>query len=155
MFLVGRRDIRSYSQSVDCKVSDIELLKRETIKSLFYEYFDAFIFAKLKKYVPVKDYCPEFDTAGEYPTPYAIMRQNKSPICFYPILSNDRCKEVTIIIQHYELNEFHPDIIVVFENQVSISRITLARLSNLGAQQFATLTGNENRIKDHTERMYV
>lgn len=129
------------------KVSDLNFLKRETVKSLFYEYFDKFIFDKFKDILPIKDWYPEFDNEKLYPSPYALVSKDKA-ICLFPIGSDEKCNETIITVQHYESHNFKPETIAVFENQEFISRKPLARLSNVVGKQFASLDGNQERIEE-------
>ena len=137
------------------KISDISYLKREVVKSLFYEYFDTFMhdtFDPVRKVI--KDYYPEFDQEKQYPTPYALVNGNpRRPICFYPVASDSKCNEAIITIQQYELKDFRPETIAVFENQEEISRRPLAHLSNVVGKQFSTLQGNQERIAEFTKRL--
>lgn len=136
------------------KVSDISYLKREIVKSLFYEYFDKFMHESFSDYQIIKEYYPDFDRERQYSTPYALLKNNTAnPVCFYPIGNDDKCNESTITIQHYELHDFRPSTVAVFENQEEIGRKPLARLSNIVGKQFSTLQGNEGRIKDFTTRI--
>jgi len=137
------------------KVSDISYLKREIIKSLFYEYFDSFMheaFDEVRKVI--KDFYPEFDKEEQYPSPYALVNgKPQSPICFFPIASDSKCNDSTIIIQQYELKHFQPESIAVYENMEVLGRRPVARLSNVVGKQFSTLQGNQDRIKDFTIRL--
>jgi len=137
------------------RISDISYLKREVVKSLFYEYFDSFVVRTFKeKMNVVKDYYPEFDKEKQYQTPYALLNgKPDKPICFFPVASDSKCNEATITLQHYELQDFRPTSLVVFENQEIIGRSPLARLSNIVGKQFSTLQGNESRIKDFVEQL--
>ena len=134
------------------KISDLEFLKRETVKNLFYEYFEKFITVDLEKFNPIKEFYPAFDTKKQYPTPYAIPIKNKEHFCIYPIASDDKCNESIITIQHYELHNFRPETLAVFENQESIGRKPLAKLSNVVGKQFSALQGNERRIEEYFEK---
>ena len=134
------------------KISDLEFLKREVVRSLFYEYFEKFIIIDLENFKPIKEFYPDFDTEKQYPAPYAIPIKNKDPFCIYPIASDDKCNESTITVQHYELHNFKPETMAVFENQESIGRKPLARLSNVVGKQFSTLTGNELRIEEYIKK---
>lgn len=137
------------------KVSDISYLKREVVKSLFYEYFDTFMhetFDPVRKVI--KDYYPEFDREKQYPTPYALVNGNpQSPVCFFPIASDSKCNDAIITIQQYELKQFRPESIAVYENMEVLGRRPVARLSNVVGKQFSTLQGNQDRIKDFTMRL--
>jgi hypothetical protein len=142
---------------VAIKVSDLNFLKRETVKSMFLEYFETFVEEELIQFNPVKDYYPPFDTEKQYPSPYAFLRENNSPICVFPIHTDEKCNEATIVIQQYELGQenFEFDSIAVFENQEVISRKPLARLSNVVGKQFASLNGNQERIKGYCEKELI
>lgn len=137
--------------TVIIKISDISFLKRELVKSLFYEYFDKYVNTELKQFNPVKEFYPEFDLQKLYPSPYAIIWNDKPPLCIFPISSDDKCTEVTIIAQYYESVNFKHSSIVVFEAQEDISRKPLARLSNVIGRQFANFEGNEKRIYRYIE----
>lgn len=149
-------DIFSYLMQflqVIVKISDMEFLKREVVKSLFYEYFEKFIIVDLEQFNPIKNFYPEFDKEKQYPTSFAIPRPNTTPLCVYPIATDDKCNEVTITVQHYELNNFRPETVAVFENQESIARKPLARLSNVIGKQFASLASNEERITEFVRKL--
>lgn len=137
------------------RISDISYLKREVVKSLFYEYFDSFMheaFDPVRKVI--KDYYPEFDREKQYPTPYALVNGNpRSPICFFPIASDSKCNDAIITIQQYELKQFRPETIAVYENMELLGRRPIARLSNVVGKQFSTLQGNQDRIKEFTSRL--
>lgn len=143
--------LMQFAQTI-IKVSDLEFLKREIVRSLFYEYFDKFMIIDLSELKPIKDYYPDFDTEKQYPTPYALPVHKKEPICVYAIASDDKCNEVTIIGQHYELHGFKPETMAVFENQESIARKPLARLSNVIGKQFSSFQGNEDKIKEYIKK---
>lgn len=136
------------------KVSDISFLKRETVKTMFYEYFENFLFQDLRKHQPIRDYYPSFDEKKkQYPSPFALLRKGRDPICLFPISSDEKCKDATITIQQYELHGFKPETIAVFENQEDIGRKPLAHLSNVVGKQFSTLEGNEGRILEYAEKL--
>ena len=135
------------------RVSDISYLKRETVKSLFYEYFNEFVTERFKGEGLIKDFYPDFDQKKQYPTPYALVKPLiPKTVGFYPIASDDRCNETTITIQYYELHKFHPHTIAVFENQVDMSRKPLARLTDSVEKQFSALSGNEDKIIEYAHR---
>jgi len=93
--------------TVITKVSDISFLKQERVKSLFYEYFDTFMTKDLAKKLNVevvKDYSPTFDKKREYGSPYAILKKDRPPILFFPILNDDRCKDTMITLLTYKNN---------------------------------------------------
>jgi len=141
--------------NVIIKVSDIGFLKRELVRSLFYEYFGSFVEKKLESFDPIVEFYPEFDKEKQYPTPYAFRSKRNEYLCVYPIASDDKTNETTITVQHYELHDFKPDTLAVFENQESIGRKPLARLSNIIGKQFSTLEGNEERISEHITRQTI
>jgi hypothetical protein len=134
------------------KVSDIAILKRELVKSLFFEYFESFIDIELSNLNIQKEFYPEFDKDKLYPTPYAIIQDTKPPLCIYPVNSDDKCNEVIMTIQNYEMNEFKPETLIVFEDLTAIGRKPLSRITNLAGKQFSNFQGNEGKIKEYANR---
>lgn len=61
----------------------------------------------------------------------AMIESKIGPMFVFAIQNDGRCKDATIMIQHYERAgvDFWP--VVVFEDQAEIDRRDLARLSNV------------------------
>lgn len=138
--------------NVVIKVSDISYLKRETVQSLFYEYFNDFVFDRLKEFDPQKDYSPGFDKEKLYPSPYVILPgRNRDPISIFPISNDKKCDEVTITCLVYEKHNYNPQKIAVFESQESIARKPLAKLTDVVDKQFSSLDANYDRIYDYIQ----
>ncbi len=135
--------------TVITKVSDLNFLKKETIKSLFYEMFDTFIVEKFEKHNLVKNWQPEFDKKQEYLSPYAFVKDSKKPVSIFPILNDDRCSETTIILLKYETAGVQADSIAVFEDQTQINRKRLAQLSDTVGKQFSSFEMNQEKIEKY------
>jgi hypothetical protein len=131
------------------KVSDISYLKRETVQSLFYEYFNGFVFDKLKEFQPQRDYSPTFDRDKLYPSPYVILVPGKQPLSIFPISNDKKCDEVTITCLNYEKHDYKAQKIAVFESQEDIGRRTLSKLTDVVDKQFSSLDANQDRIFDY------
>lgn len=134
------------------KISDLNLLKKETVKSLFYEYFNEFVFTGLEKFDPKKDHSPDFDKKERlYPSPYIIIPDNHRPISIFPVANDTKCNEVTITALEYERHGFDSEKLVVFESMESIARKQLSKLTNVVDKQFASLDGNQDRIVSYLD----
>lgn len=138
----------SYLQALT-KISDLNFLSREIVKSTFYDDFSGFI----KSFVPgnrlKESYIEkEFDPNGVYPVDFRINQLNK-PIYLFGIQNESKCKDVTISILQYEKwgVPFHP--IAVFEDQQRINRKVLARFSDVVDKQFSNLFSNKERINNY------
>lgn len=137
--------------NVVIKISDVSYLKRETIQTLFYESFDTFVFSRLEKFKPEKNYYPKFDTGKLYPSPYAILRKKKEPISLFPVLNDSKSDEVTITCLNYERNDYKTEKIAIFEDQGVLNRLHLAKLTDVVDKQFSKLEGNQGRIVEYLQ----
>lgn len=118
----------------------------EQLKSLLQEQFpDRFI----ERYEP-----KEVPSVQDYFSPHAL-RSDRHPegvICIFPIGSDDRCDEVTITVQHYQLSQYHPPLIGIYENMENLKAKKISRVTNLLDKQFSFFSQNEGFIKDYLQR---
>lgn len=139
--------------TVVLKVSNLNFLKRETIRSLFYEMFDEFMDSKFKTSNMIKDWQPDFDKNQEYLAPYAILKKSTKPIVVFPILDNAKCADSTIILLKYENVGLQINTITVFEDQTVIERKKLARLTDAVEKQFSSFEANKDKIGTYIENL--
>ena len=138
------------------KVSDISLLKRETIKSMFYEYFDKYITETFWIYDLHKDYIFEQDKAKEYEAPYALLSTKlTSPIVVFPILTTDKCKDAIMSTLSYKLRKIPVRTIWVFQDYEDIQGTAYSKFTNLAHKSFITLDGAKEYMGEYVEEMII
>lgn len=131
------------------RVSDISFLKREIVKSIFMDEFRAFIEQSVEKRHMFFDRSfSEIDPNGTYPID-CVVQNGAKPLFMFAVTTDDKCKDATITIHHYERHHFDFRSMAVFEDQETISRTVLARLTDVCDRQFSNLPGNKDRILEH------
>lgn len=121
------------------KINDLTFLNRWRAESTFYEDLEE----QLYRFVPpekvAKDYIYlEMENAGDYPIDYRISATN-APLYVFGIPNRDKARLTTIILEHLLRARADFDSLLIFANQVEIPKRDLARLSNVGGEQIASL----------------
>lgn len=119
--------------TVITKISDISYLKLERTKNQFYEYFDSYIMEELSKEMKItveKDFAPSFDKKKEYVAPYAILKKEE-PILIFPILNDDKCKDVIMTLLFYKNNAYKNKSICVFNDLNGVNTRDVGRVMDL------------------------
>ncbi|GAB4206413.1 MAG: hypothetical protein Fur0023_16280 [Bacteroidia bacterium] len=128
------------------KITDISYLSKEKSKSQFYDLFESFLTESFPKIH--KNYTLSKDINKKYPVDFCLNNRPK-PIFIFPILNDDKCKDVTVNLLKYEQWNIRFESIAVFENQEEINRKTLARFSDVCGKQFSSFDANKDRIKEY------
>ena len=142
----------SYVQAL-CKISDINYLTQERIISTFNDDVNNF----LSEFVPQERIYPKYcdikiDPHGHYPIDYKINGM-ESPLHVFVINSDDKCRNATISIHHFEKNKFLFNSLGIFEDQEKMNRRALAQFTDVCDRQFASLYANRPKIKKHISKM--
>jgi len=121
------------------RVHDITFLNRYRVESTFYED----LYARIGEAVPQqhieRDYVvPGIRDAENYTVDYFVPGKNL-PLYIYGVPDKSKVRLVTIELQHLLSQSHNFDSIIVFADQESIPRKDLARLSNVGGEQVASL----------------
>ncbi len=135
----------SYLQGL-IKVTDIDYLSRERVRSTFMEDFRAFIEEKVPSDRRTFNYYDkEHDPDGKYMIDCRINGMQR-PLFVFGVQNDDKCRDTTIACLKYEQFGIPFRSMAVFEDQESINRKVLARFSDVCDKQFSTLAANKERI---------
>ncbi len=134
------------------RITDVEFLNRENVRATFREDWKQL----MRQLVPtnnlVFDYSnPEFDPTNIYAADALVKTQNEEYTVF--AVGNDtRCRDVTIILHQYAKWELPTQSVVMFQDQQSIGRDVLARLSDVADKQFSSLVASKPEIDNFFKR---
>ena len=135
----------SYLQGL-IKVTDIDYLSRERVRSTFMEDFMAFIEEKVPSERRIFNYSDkQHDPDGKYIIDCRINGMQR-PLFVFGVQNDDKCRDATIACLKYEQFGIPFRTMTVFEDQESINRKVLARFSDVCDKQFSTLATNKDRI---------
>lgn len=138
----------SYLQGL-IKITDINYLTRERIKSTFMEDFREFLTETLPSDRLVFDYHdPQLDPDRKYIVDCKINGMAR-PLFVFGIPNDDKCRDVTISCLQFEKYGTPFRSMAIFEDQESINRNVLARFSDMCDKQFSTLATNKERISKY------
>jgi hypothetical protein len=133
------------------KISDIEYLSRERVKSTFMED----LFEYLEKTIPeerrsFRYHDKQLDPAANYVIDCRINGMAK-PIYVFGLTNDEKVRDATITLHQFERwsNEFKS--VGIFHDQENISRKVLARFTDVVDRQFSSLASNHERISRYFE----
>lgn len=127
-------------------ISDVEYLRRENVKSAFYEDFKALVrSAAPEDKVHFNYYDPELDPNRIYPVD-CMIDVGARPLFVFAIANSDQCLKATISLMQLEKMGKKFTSVAIFENQEEIARRTLAQLSNACDKQISDLGAGKERF---------
>ena len=134
------------------KITDLSFLTRERARSTFMEDF----YAMIDRHVP--EHRRKFnwhdtttDPAGKYPVDCRV-NEMPDPLFIFALPSDDKVRDATISVLHFEAQRTIFRAIGTFENQEDVNRKVLARFSDVCEKQFSSLLSNEDRIGEYLRR---
>jgi hypothetical protein len=126
------------------RIADVSYLTRERVRSTFIEDFRS-LMRRASERVEF-DWVAPFDRHKHYPVDCYIPARTGPALCVFALPGDDRVRDATISIQHFEQMLLKVRSIGIFEDQETVNRKVLARFSNVCEKQFASLSDNETRI---------
>lgn len=128
--------IMQYSQII-AKVSNIEILRREVIRSLFYEYLGEFVSNQLGAYNPQKDHIP-IAARTDLKVDWLLQHQEKK-LYLFGVKDNYKANEVTVCCLEFQRAKLPYSSLIVYEDFDNLGKKEKTRLTNAGDKQFTTL----------------
>ena len=119
------------------KVSNIDILRREVIRSLFYEELANYIEENFSNFSPRPQYVP-IQNRTDLVADWAFNTKNK-PLFLYGVKDNSKAKDVTICCLEFWKASLPFSSIIIYDDFYSLSKNQQVRLTNVADKQFMSL----------------
>lgn len=141
------QSILQYSQLIS-KVSNIDILRRETVKSLFYEYLDEYMATNLKKYNLIKNFAPTKDKqlVVDYKIP------GTRPLFVFGVNENTKASKVVISCLNFQKQKLPFRSLIIHEDFGTLSSFYRNQITNAVDKQFTSLEDFKAEGLDYIER---
>ena len=139
--------IYNFSQLI-AKVSNIDILQRESVKSLFFEYLSDFVDTDLKEYEVAKNYLPSSDKS--LVVDYVIKAQR--PIYMFGVNGDPKASKTIISCLSFQREKIPFRSLIVHENIESLSTFNRRQIINAADKQFDSLESFRAEGKAYLER---
>ncbi len=128
------------------KISDVSYLSRERVRSTFMDDFRTLLSEAVPEERRSFDWSdPEHDPRGMYTVDCRINGMSR-PLFVHALTGDGGTRDATIALFQFEKWGILFRSLAIFEDQESINRKVLARLSDVSEKQFSSLTANRERI---------
>ena len=135
------------------RVHDLTLFSRSNVGSTFYDDLADLLDRLVSEDKIQCDYLPDVPNADAYPVDYRIEGKGDVPLFLYGVPDRDKARLTTIMLSHFHHHKLLFESILVFENQTEISRIDLARLSDVGGEMISSLASHEDLDRKLMQRI--
>ena len=135
----------SFIQAV-LKINDVSYLSRERVRSTFREDFREFLAEIIPEDRLTLDWRhAEHDPRGIYAADCRVEHPTR-PLVVFGLVGDGRTRDATIALLQYEKWGLPLRSLAVFEDQQTIGRNVLARLTDVCDRQYSSFGGNRHRI---------
>jgi len=135
----------SFVQAI-LRINDVSYLTRERVRSTFKEDFRSFLAEVISADRLTFDWRhQEHDPKGIYSSDCRVELPKRQLVVF-GLAGDGRARDATIALLQYEKWNLSFRSLIVFEDQQTIGRNVLARLTDVADRQYSTLAGNRKRI---------
>ena len=122
------------------RIYDLTFLNRSRVASTFYENLQEQIASLVSEEKIHRNFIvPGMPNADQYPVDFCIDGKNNERLFLFGVPSRDKVRLTTIFLQYFIQQNVDFDSMLVFENQETIPRPDLARLSNVGGEMISSL----------------
>lgn len=126
------------------KLNDLTFLNRARVESTFYEDLDEQLHRLINEDKIEKDYYyPQMENAQDYPIDYKIEGKH-APLFLFGIPNKDKARLATITLERLLRANADFDSLIIFSDQGALPKADLARLTNVGGEQIASLDAEED-----------
>jgi citrate lyase gamma subunit len=141
------RIVYQFSQLV-AKMSNIDVLQRELVKSLFFEYLNDFVDSSLANYGVTKNYTPSTDKS--LVVDYVI--KASKPIFLFGVNSDTKASKTIISCLTFQREAIPFRSLVIHENFESLTAFNRQQITNAADKQFYSFDGFKTDSITYLER---
>ena len=123
---------------------DLTFLSRSRVGSTFYDELAMLLGDLVDEARMQRDYEPDVPNGRAYPVDYRIEGRDDLPLFLYGVPNRDKARLTTIMLSHFHRHDLSFESILVFENQMEIPRMDLARLSDVGGEMISSLDSKDD-----------
>ena len=129
------RTIIQFSQIIS-KVSSVDILGRETVRSMFYDYLGSFITEKLSRFNAKPSVHPTSDP--DLVVDYAI-EEGREPLYLFGVRDDSKAAKVVISCLNFQKRGLHFRSVIIHEDIDSLTKFNRHQITNIGDKQFTSL----------------
>ena len=121
------------------RIYDLTFLSRSNVGSTFYDDLADCLGNLVDESKVDRDYKPDVPNAKAYIVDYRIEGRDDLPLFLYGVPNRDKARLTTIMLSHLQRHGLTFESMIVFENQMEIPRMDLARLTDVGGEMISSL----------------